>query len=567
MDPEICRLRIISEEYRDFIMSVNGSRVRFPATDEQLCMQNTGIGFEIVYADQALVEPVNFDRFSYSTIPQCYALLDMAAMNQAGITQVQNYPTLQLMGNNIMIGFVDTGIDYQNKIFRNLDGTTRIAGIWDQTVQTGKLPEDFAYGSEYTEEMINDALKQENPMEAVPTKDEIGHGTFLASLAAGSADVANGFLGAAPESTIAVVKLKQAKEYLREFYAITGDVPCYQENDIMLGIRYLHRLAERRGLPLVICVALGTSFGGQNATTPLDIMLEMYSVALNRAVVIGVGNEANQRHHYFGKIENMEERKEVEIQVGEGTDGFCMELWTDLPNILTLSMISPSGEVVPRISIKQGTNAVFRFLFENTEVYVDFRILVERNNSQLIFFRFRNPTPGIWKILVEPLQLAGGEFHIWLPLKEFLSREIIFLEPEPNTTLTSPSTIQAGMAVAYYNGNENSVDINSGRGYTRTGRIKPDIAAPGVNVTGALPGGRFVGKSGSSVATAIAAGASALLMEWIVYYAGGVGADTIQIKNLFILGAEQRPDMEYPNRQWGYGTLDVYHTLQRIREL
>lgn len=567
MDSEVCRLRILSEEYRDFIMPVGGGRVRLNLSREQLCMQETGVGYEILYADQTLADPVNFERFSYASVPQCYALLDMAAMNQAGITPVQNYPTLQLMGRGVMIGFIDTGIDYQNAVFRNLDGTTRIAGIWDQTVQTGEPPEGFAYGSSYTEEMINQALRTADPLEQIPVEDENGHGTFLASLAAGNADISSQFLGAAPESEIAVVKLKQAKEYLREFYAIPRDVPCYQENDIMLGIRYLHRLAEERGLPLVICVALGTSFGGQNGTTPLDVMLEIYSAFLNRMVVTGVGNEANQRHHYYGRIERMEDRKEVEIQVGSGEDGFSMELWTDLPNILTLSIVSPSGEIVPRISVRQGTDTVFRFLFENTEVYVDFRILVERNNSQLIFFRFRSPAEGIWKLIVEPIRLAGGEFHIWLPVEEFLSRPVIFLEPEPDTTLTSPSTVSAGMSVAYYNGNDNSVDINSGRGYTRTGRIKPDIAAPGTGVTGALPGGRFARKSGSSAAAAIAAGASALMMEWIVYHSGNVGADTIQIKNLFILGANQRPDMEYPNREWGFGTLDVYNTLQRIREL
>ena len=164
MDSEVCRLRILSEEYRDFIMPVGGGRVRLNLSREQLCMQETGVGYEILYADQTLADPVNFERFSYASVPQCYALLDMAAMNQAGITPVQNYPTLQLMGRGVMIGFIDTGIDYQNAVFRNLDGTTRIAGIWDQTVQTGEPPEGFAYGSSYTEEMINQALRTADPL-------------------------------------------------------------------------------------------------------------------------------------------------------------------------------------------------------------------------------------------------------------------------------------------------------------------------------------------------------------------------------------------------------------------
>ena len=160
-----------------------------------------------------------------------------------------------------MIGFIDTGIDYQNPIFRNVDGTTRIAGIWDQTIQEGTPPQGLVYGTEYTEEKINEALQRENPLEAVPSKDENSHGTFLASIAAGSENIENRFKGAAPEATLGIVKLKRAKQYLKDFYLIGDDAECYQENDIMLGIRYLTDLAKKKKIPLVLCIALGTNMG------------------------------------------------------------------------------------------------------------------------------------------------------------------------------------------------------------------------------------------------------------------------------------------------------------------
>lgn len=564
---DLCRMRIVSEEYRDFILTVYGGRATFNIPEEQLCIQNAGGGYEIVYADQGAANPINLERYTYNAIPQCYTLLDMDAMNQAGIIQVQNYPTLQLMGENIMIGFIDTGIDYTNSVFRNLDGTTRIAGIWDQADQSGSVPDDFLYGSEYTREQINEALASDNPLEVVPVEDTNGHGTYVASLAAGGADPENRFIGGAPESTIAVVKLKEAKQYLREFYFIPESADCYQENDIMLGIRYLLKLAEARELPLVICLALGTSMGGHNGSTPLAVVLELYAQILNIGIVTGTGNEANQRHHFFGKLESQSDSKEVEIRVGNNVEGFIAELWTDIPNLMTVSIVSPSGERIPRIPLRQGTNAVFTFTFERSQVYVDNRILVERNNSQLIFFRFGSPSPGIWKIIVEPAQVASGEFHIWLPMKEFLSGEVYFLQSNPDTTLTTPSGVYNAISVAFYNGTENSVDINSGRGYTRTGRIKPDFAAPGVNVIGAAPGGRFITRSGSSAAVGITAGATALLLEWINNHTVAVGADTLQLKNLFIIGAVQRPNMEYPNKEWGFGTLDLYNTLDRLRQL
>ena len=106
------RQRILSEEYRDFIVSSRGGRIDFQVPEEKLCRQRTQAGYDVIYIDQPLADPIGFERFPYSSVPKCYALLDMEAMNQAGITQVQNYPTLELMGENVMIGFVDTGIDY-----------------------------------------------------------------------------------------------------------------------------------------------------------------------------------------------------------------------------------------------------------------------------------------------------------------------------------------------------------------------------------------------------------------------------------------------------------------------
>ena len=568
MDLEMCRAQILSNDYRDFIVSTDGGRISLPALPEEVCSQEVGAGYEIVYLNKNIAEPIDFDRYVYNAVPQCYGLLDMDVMNQAGISQVQYYPTLNVAGEGIMIGFVDTGIDYTNPVFRKLDGSTRIVRIWNQTIQDGSVPDGFSYGSEYTEEMINQALQSENPKVIVPSEDTITHGTFVASLACGSGNAESRFLGAAPESTIAMVKLKPAKRYLRDFYAIAGESVCYQENDIMLGIRYLRNLAQRYQMPLVICLAVGTSFGGHNGNNSLDFMLQIYANSSNQIIVSGTGNEANQRHHYQGKIEALTERREIELQVGTGVDAFSMELWAELPNLIAVSVISPSGEVLPRISVRQSGMFSFRFLFEQTTVQVYNQILSKFNSAQLIFMRFLAPVPGIWRIVAEPVRLADGIFHLWLPMKEFLTGNVIFLESDPDTTLTGPGTTSSVITAAYYNGDENSIDINSGRGYTRLNNVKPDFAVPGVNVTGALPGGRFAERSGSSIGTAIAAGASALLLEWLLEQEKrSAGYDTTQLKGLFILGARKRTDIEYPDKAWGYGALDLYETLRTIREL
>lgn len=316
-----------------------------------------------------------------------------------------------------------------------------------------------------------------------------------------------------------------------------------------------------------MCIAVGTNMGGHIGVLPLSTVFEYYGTSLNRIPVIGVGNESDQRHHYSHSIRDGAPADTVEIRVGENVTGFTMELWTEIPNILSISLISPTGEATPTVPLQTAASTVLDFVLDRTRVTVDYRIIVERSTSELIYFRFSAPTPGIWRLVVEPVRVINGLFHIWLPMKEFLSGEVYFLSPDPYYTLTNPANTISTIVVSYYNGSNNSIALSSGRGYTRNERINPDITAPGINVKGALPGGRFAVRSGSSISTAITAGAAALLMEWIIYQTGTAGIDSYQIKSLFILGAVRPGFMTYPNREWGYGQLNVYNIFEELRSI
>ena len=565
-DLTLCKEQILSEDFRDFIYERENPYFLEQTSKTRLCEQEIGFYYRSVYVNKIFGDPMTLERFTYGSIPKCYTLLDSETLNQAGISQVQNYPTLQLRGEGVMIGIIDTGIDYENPLFKNADGTTRIAGIWDQTIQTGREPEGFLYGSEYVREEINEALQSDNAKEIVPTTDTDGHGTFVASVAAGGENVEEDFLGAAPRAILGIVKLKEAKKYLKQFYFINEEAKCYQENDIMLGMRYLELIAEKEQLPLIFCIPLGTNLGDHNGTSPLGNLLSYYSNVHNMAVVLGGGNEANQRHHYYGRLEGERGKDSVEIRVERTGAGFTLEMWTDIPNIFMITITSPAGERIPFPTVKQSeSTAVHSFVFERTTVYVDYRLLVERTNSELAFIRFENAVEGIWKVEVEAIQVADGIFHMWLPVTEFLSGEVYFLRSNPDWTITEPGCVWTAMTAANYNGSNNSIAIDSGRGYTRNGSLKPDFAAPGINVTGATGRNQFVERSGSSISTAITAGASALLMEWLYYQLGRRNVDTVQIKNLLVLGTNRMDTEEYPNRVWGYGTLDLYKTFDELR--
>ena len=366
IDPSICRERILSEDFYDFILNDIRTPFLTGITQEDLCSQDAGFGYRCLYLSRLQSGPLSLDKFTYHSIPLCYTPTSLDTLNQAGILPLQNYPTLQLTGKGILIGFLDGGIDYQNPIFRNIDGSSRIVGIWDQTVQTGTPPAGFAYGSEYDQDTIDQALKLDQPFDLVPTVDETGHGTFTASLACGGGVPEESFLGAAPDAAIAVVKLKSAKQYLKDYYFIPDGVPCYQENDIILGLYYLDQLAKRLDLPLVYCITLGTSGGGHLGDRPLPLVLNGYGSLANRIPVIGTGNEADKRHHFYNEIPDQQTSQTVEIRVGEQVTGFTMELWTSIPNILSIALTSPSGETTTRIPIRVNSRTDFEFLYERT---------------------------------------------------------------------------------------------------------------------------------------------------------------------------------------------------------
>lgn len=207
-------------------------------------------------------------RFVYSLVPNLYIPLDTTSLEVSGILQTQNQPGLNLHGKNVLLGFVDTGINYTHPAFLSADGQTRIVEIWDQTVPSSTGDGPFGYGTVYTAEQIREAVNLENPLSLVPVTDPEGHGTFIAGVAAGSENRQQEFIGAANEAQIAVVKLKEAKQPLQNFYFYSGEKPVYQENDIMTGIQYLVELAERLKLPLVLCLALGSNQGDHMGYTP-----------------------------------------------------------------------------------------------------------------------------------------------------------------------------------------------------------------------------------------------------------------------------------------------------------
>ncbi len=566
-----CKEMILSEDTYDIITDFSASEFLRNGTD---CYESIGDEFVILYLSNLGIRSPEVDFFPYHNMPKLYGLMQVSSSDEAvpfdpasliasGITQVQR-PPLSLTGQGVILCFIDTGVDYRNPAFLDENGNSRILALWDQTIQTGTPPEGLKYGSEYRREDINLALRSENPYSVVPSRDLNGHGSALAGVAAGSV-VSRGTpsIGAAPNSDIVVVKLKECKQYLRSFYLVPDGVPAYQENDIMLGIKYAESFVRLFERPVVICLGLGTNQGDHAGNSALSRYLSSVAVRRSRAVVVCGGNEGNASHHYHGMLSNQapgEITRDVEIRVSEGSPGFWLEFWGTLPDAFNVSVRTPGGETIPELRLGLQQSVTYTFIYEKSRVTMDSALVEENSGEELILLRIQDPTPGIWTFRVSASgNLYNGSFHMWLPITEFLSAPVYFLNPDPYMTLTEPSMAPEVLSVSTYNAENNSFYVESGRGFGRTGQIRPDLAAPGVNVA-TIRGLR----TGSSLSAAITAGAVAQFFQWAVIEGNNRLAESREIRSYFIRGAVRTQGLTYPNRDWGYGRLNLEETFNAL---
>ena len=560
-----CRQIITSEEYGDFILPrnlVGINELSFPVD----CELQVNEAYKIAYAKLPENRQISLEDAGYSAIPKLFGLMDTDSMEQAGILQVLNQPGLALSGRNVLVGMIDTGIDYTHPAFRNPDGTTRILSIWDQTLTDEQAPSYVRYGKIFQQSDIDEALRGENPYEIVESRDENGHGTFLAGIAAGSPEEDGSFTGAVPGASLAVVKLKPAKRYLRDFFQIREDALAYQENDIMLGLVYLLVLAYTLKMPVVILLGLGSNSGTHSGYSPLSSVIRWAADKPQVVVVTAAGNEAGRQHHFQGRIEAEAAWQDVEVRVGEGERGFSMEIWAEAAEAYAISLTSPSGEVIPPISPRFGRSQELSFIFEQTRAYVDYEIIHSASGQFLILIRLFQPTPGLWNFRLYNTNFLTGTYHIWLPIEGFVEPDTVFLQADPYVTLTVPAAAQGSMVICCYDHRNGSLYLHSSRGFTPNQAVKPDLAAPGVNVYGPRAGGGYTSRTGTSVSAAHAAGASALLLEWAVGRRNQLNMNSAEATAYFIRSARRNPALTYPNREWGYGMLDLYGVFEQMAE-
>ena len=517
--------------------------------------------YGVVYAPLTEIGRWNINTYSYSSIPKCYTHMDLGGLSASGITRLQEQPYLQLKGSGTAVAVVDSGIDYRNPVFQNEMGS-RILCIWDQTLEgDGK---EVPYGRVFWKKDIDQALASGNPLEIVPSVDTDGHGTRMAAIAAGNYFPEENFSGAAPEAMLIIVKVKPAKKYLREFYLFPAEAEIFQENDIMTGMDFAVRIANDRRMPLSLCLGIGSSQGAHIGKNPLSLYVDYISQYSLISVSIAAGNEGAARHHYAGRLTDRENQASAELRVGNKEPGFTMEFWGEPPEIYNLSLQSPTGEILDISASLGEVTQELSFVFVETRVKVNYVSIERQTGYTLVYFQFIQPVPGIWRIFVRGRDGQNVGFHMWLPVQGLISEETYFLEPSPYNTVTAPGDSLESITVTAYQYRDNSLYVQASRGFMPDGNVVPQVAAPGVQIRVPQLNGLYGNASGTSLSAAQTAGAAALLFEWAVIRGNQPYFTGSSVKNYITRGAEREERMQYPNRDWGFGRMDLYHTFELL---
>lgn len=520
-----------TEETRtwELIVKYNGALKEavsgLPVTAEELIVEELIAGYGLLTVPEDLVDTVSrLPQIEYVEKPK-RLFFSMADGKEVScvlpVTKRQPF----LSGKGILLAVIDSGIDYTNRNFRNADGSTRILSLWDQTVSPDAEkgffpPKGFVTGTEFTREQINAVLREADPLrqyELVPSRDSSGHGTAVAGIAAGAAanvtggTANNNYEGVAPESELLIVKLGTPRE---------DSFP--RTTEMMRAVTYVVRKAQSINRPVAINLSFGNTYGAHDGSSLLERFLDNAAEIGRTVICVGSGNEGASAGHREGRV-NVGETAATELSVGAYETAFSVQLWKTYTDVFRITLRSPGGQEFS-FSTEKGGEITWKA--ERTRILIYVGEPSPYAVEQEIYFDFIPEnlyiSPGIWSFLIGT-QEKESSFYFYLPSQAARNQNTRFFEPNPNLTLTIPSTASKVITVGAYDSTYDAYADFSGRGYRyaerdigllAAGAAKPDLAAPGVNITAPDIYGGYRSFTGTSFATPFVTGAAALLMEW-----------------------------------------------------
>lgn len=504
-------------------------------------VEDLGYGFGIlIIRVNDLNRIIELEGLQYIELPKILYTSAYDSNRASCIPSVWN--NYNLTGEGILVGFLDTGIDYTHNAFKDAEGNTRIEYIYD-----------LENGVVYDRNKINEALKSEDPFSVVPETDLSGHGTHVAGIACAGGNINFDNYGVAYKSSIAMVK-------------ITGEnsLRAALSTQLMRGLKFLMDKSNEINKPLVVNISLSTNDGSHNGSSLLEKYIQTFTQLQKSVIVVAAGNEGNSAHHVGGK---MKKEEDLDLNIGDGEKGIILDFYKPVLVNVSVEVISPTGISTGPIELSES----YKERFVGREKIVVYStgpkpFDIQGQTTISILPLGDTITSGGWRIIVRKLNNYEGYFDIWLPIAEGLNERTRFLQPDVYNTLGIPATVEGVISVGSYNFLNNNLSAFSGRGVVRPEwLIKPDLVAPGENILSTVEEQGFDTKSGTSMAAPQVAGICALLFEWGIIRNNDPFLYGERMKYYLIKGAKRTIFGEaYPNPDLGYGFVCLDRTMELL---
>ncbi|MEU1515078.1 S8 family peptidase [Streptomyces sp. NPDC005811] len=507
------------------------------------------------------LEAVGYVEASRPTHPE----LD-AAVPETKADKVHTGPP-GLRGAGVIVGVVDSGIDWRHGCFRDPTGKTRILRIWDQNLapEPGESsPAPFNHGVEYARSAIDTALGSPDPMSVVRHMDDsVGHGTHVAGIAAGDGSSAgNGkpaftFVGVAPEADLVVVANQTTTEAL-------GDSMSTLE-----AVGYVFKVAETLGRPAVVNISQGDNLGPHDGSSLLERGIDNLLNAPGHALVKSAGNAANAGVHATGQVTQGEsDVVQFLVPVGDNTPD-TVDIWYPGADRLSLRITTPNGTASAEVT--PGTTVPDLALPGGNTAFVDSVVHHPQNGDNRIYVQLSPGSqtairPGTWSLtLIGQTVADDGRWHAWIERGQTVP-QFIGSHRNDEMTISVPGTSRKVVTAASYitkGAGQGNLSTFSSRGPTRDGRHAPTLAAPGQAITSALVGAaganQYQPMSGTSMAAPHLTGVCALMLQ---------STPTLTQDDLVLLLTKTaRLDpftVGAPNNDWGAGKVDAAAAVESI---
>lgn len=504
-------------------------------------VEDLGYGFGILIIKvNDLSRIIELEGLQYIELPKILYTSAYDSNRASCIPSVWN--SYNLTGEGILVGFLDTGIDYTHNAFKDADGNTRIEYIYD-------LENRIVYDKN----KINEALKSEDPFSVVPEIDLSGHGTHVAGIACAGGNINFDNYGVAYKSSIAMVK-------------ITGEnsLRAALSTQLMRGLKFLMDKSNEINKPLVVNISLSTNDGSHNGSSLLEKYIQTFTQLQKAVIVVAAGNEGNSAHHVGGK---MKKEEDLDLNIGDGEKVIMLDFFKPVLVDVSVEVISPTGISTGPMELAES----YKERFVGREKIIVYStgpkpFDIQGQTTISILPLGDAITAGGWRIIVKKLNNYEGYFDIWLPISEGLNERTRFLQPDVYNTLGIPATVEGVISVGSYNFLNNNLSAFSGRGVVRPEwLIKPDLVAPGENILSTAEEQGFDTKSGTSMAAPQVAGICALLFEWGIIRNNDPFLYGERIKYYLIKGAKRTIFGEaYPNPDLGYGFVCLDRTMELL---